>query len=49
MAHDKQDKTLVESRSRIGMMSFEELKKHIGVDSNPGEMDLESGTANGPK
>jgi len=44
MSHDKQDKRYAESRSRLGSMSFNEIKRHIGVDFNPDEGEDESGT-----
>lgn len=49
MSHDKQDKKLSESRSRIGSMTFEELKRHMGIDVSPGDWEDESGTPNDKK
>ena len=48
MSHDKQDKRIVETRSKIGSMSFGEIRKFIGVDTDSDGLIQESGTPTNP-
>lgn len=43
------DKKLTESRSNIGSMSFSEIKKFIGVDTNVDTMEDASGMPTNPE
>lgn len=45
MSHEPQDKRIVDSRSDIGSMNFNQIRKFIGVDVNPDDLEDESGTS----
>lgn len=46
--NNKQDKKYAASRSRIGSMSFDEIKKWNGIDVNPDDMVDPSGASINP-
>lgn len=49
MSYDnKQNKKYADSRSRIGSMSWDEIKKWNGIDVNPDDMDDLSGAGADP-